>query len=101
MPAVTSFIFRVRNAPSALYKALGCFAENGVNITKLESYQLNGSFKATQFYADIEGSQHDAKIKDSFEKLKLFTDYIKYLGSYPAHTSRDQSLKNTSGLAIQ
>jgi prephenate dehydratase len=80
----TSFVFRVRNVPAALYKAMGGFATNGVNMTKLESYMLDGSFTATQFFADIEGHPSDRAVQFAFEELEFFTDYIRVLGVYPA-----------------
>ncbi len=80
----TTFVFRVRNVPAALYKAMGGFATNGVNMTKLESYMLDGSFTATQFYADIEGHPSDRSVSLAFEELEFFTDYFKVLGVYPA-----------------
>jgi prephenate dehydratase len=84
-PAVkTTFVFRVRNVPAALYKAMGGFATNGVNMTKLESYMLDGSFTATQFYADIEGHPTDRSVELAFEELKFFTDHFHILGVYPA-----------------
>ena len=85
---VTSFVFRVRNVPAALYKAMGGFATNGVNMTKLESYQLEGQFSATQFYADIEGHPEDANVRLAFEELAFFTSYIRLLGAYPASPYR-------------
>jgi prephenate dehydratase len=85
---ITTFIFRVRNVPAALYKALGGFATNGVNMTKLESYQLGGSFNATQFYADIEGHPEDRLVKLALEELKFFTEKLTILGVYPAHRAR-------------
>lgn len=88
-PLITSFVFRVRNIPAALYKAMGGFATNGVNMLKLESYMLDGSFTATQFYADIEGHPDDAAVKRAMEELDYFTDYVKVLGSYPADPFRD------------
>ncbi|PCI33504.1 MAG: prephenate dehydratase [Alphaproteobacteria bacterium] len=81
---VTSFVFQVRNVPAALYKVMGGFATNGVNMTKLESYQLNGEFVATQFYADIEGHPDDAGVRHAFEELGFFTHDFRILGSYPA-----------------
>ncbi|HEX4534737.1 MAG TPA: prephenate dehydratase [Rhizomicrobium sp.] len=87
-PIITTFIFRVRNVPAALYKAMGGFATNGVNMTKLESYQLGGSFNATQFYADIEGHPDDANVKLAFEELRFFTSKLDILGAYPAHAFR-------------
>jgi prephenate dehydratase len=80
----TTFVFRVRNVPAALYKAMGGFATNGVNMTKLESYMLDGSFTATQFYADIEGRPSDRAVQLAFEELAFFTDQFKVLGVYPA-----------------
>ncbi len=81
---VTSFVFQVRNVPAALYKVMGGFATNGVNMTKLESYQLNGAFVATLFYADIEGHPDDAGVKHAFEEMVFFTHEFRILGSYPA-----------------
>jgi prephenate dehydratase len=74
----------VRNVPAALYKAMGGFATNGVNMTKLESYMLDGSFTATQFYADIEGHPDDRSVQLAFEELGFFTDRFSILGVYPA-----------------
>jgi prephenate dehydratase len=80
----TTFVFRVRNVPAALYKAMGGFATNGVNMTKLESYMLDGSFTATQFYADIEGRPSDRNVQLAFEELGFFTDHFRVLGVYKA-----------------
>ena len=80
----TTFVFRVRNVPAALYKAMGGFATNGVNMLKLESYMIDGSFTATQFYADIGGHPDDNNVQLAFEELGFFTDYFKVLGVYPA-----------------
>jgi prephenate dehydratase len=85
---VTTFVFRVRNVPAALYKALGGFATNGVNMTKLESYQLGGSFNATQFYADIEGHPEERNVRLALEELQFFTSKLTVLGVYPAHSFR-------------
>jgi prephenate dehydratase len=85
---MTSFVFRVRNIPAALYKAMGGFATNGVNMVKLESYMLNGSFTATQFYADIEGHPEDANVKRALEELKFFTTQLEILGVYEMHPYR-------------
>lgn len=85
---MTSFVFRVRNIPAALYKAMGGFATNGVNMTKLESYMVDGSFSATQFYADIEGHPDDKSVRLAMEELDYFTDYLKVLGTYPADPRR-------------
>jgi prephenate dehydratase len=87
-PVITSFIFRVRNVPAALYKALGGFATNGVNMTKLESYQLEGSFNATQFYADVDGHPEERNVRLALEELRFFTSSLKILGVYPAHPFR-------------
>lgn len=81
---ITSFVFRVRNLPAALYKAMGGFATNGVNMTKLESYMVGGAFTATQFYADIEGHPDDVSVQHAFDELKFFTDQFSILGVYPA-----------------
>jgi prephenate dehydratase len=86
---MTTFVFRVRNIPAALYKAMGGFATNGVNMTKLESYMVDGSFTATQFYADIEGHPEDANVKLALEELAYFTSFLKVLGTYPAASVRD------------
>lgn len=88
VPTITTFVFRVRNVPAALYKAMGGFATNGINMTKLESYQINGSFTATQFYADIEGHPEDRSVRLAFEELAFFSTDVKILGSYPAHPFR-------------
>jgi prephenate dehydratase len=87
---ITTFVFRVRNVPAALYKAMGGFATNGVNMTKLESYQLDGSFNATQFYADIEGHPDDRNVKLALEELAFFTSKLTVLGIYPGHKLRDE-----------
>ena len=80
--AMTTFIFEVKNIPAALYKALGCFATNGVNMTKLESYQKGASFAATQFFADIEGVPGDPRVDTAFEELAFQTNGVRLLGSY-------------------
>jgi prephenate dehydratase len=85
---ITTFLFRVKNIPAALYKALGGFATNGVNMTKLESYQLGGSFNATEFYADIEGHPDQANVRRALEELQFFTSKLTTLGVYPAHPFR-------------
>ena len=87
-PVVTSFVFRVRNVPAALYKALGGFATNGVNMTKLESYQLEGSFNATMFYADIEGHPDERPVAFALEELHFFSSEVTVLGTYPASPFR-------------
>ncbi|MCU0907371.1 MAG: prephenate dehydratase [Rhodobacteraceae bacterium] len=85
---MTTFVFRVRNIPAALYKAMGGFATNGVNMTKLESYMVDGSFSATQFYADIEGHPDDRSVRLALEELDYFTSEVKLLGVYPADPRR-------------
>lgn len=96
-PVVTSFIFEVRNVPAALYKALGGFATNGVNMVKLESYQLEGTFAATQFYADILGHPAERSVQLAMEELAFFTNMIKMLGTYPQHPFRRQAMANLLG----
>ncbi|MFO7771977.1 MAG: prephenate dehydratase, partial [Roseovarius gahaiensis] len=85
---MTSFVFQVRNIPAALYKAMGGFATNGVNMTKLESYMVDGSFTATQFYADIEGHPDDPAVQRALDELEYFTSDITMLGVYPADPRR-------------
>ena len=85
---ITSFIFRVRNVPAALYKALGGFATNNVNMTKLESYQLDGSFAATQFYADIEGHPESPAVQRALEELTFYCSQMDVLGVYHAAPER-------------
>jgi prephenate dehydratase len=87
-PSVTTFLFRVRNVPAALYKALGGFATNGVNMTKLESYMVGGEFSATQFYADVEAHPDDRPLALALEELAFFSREVKVLGVYPAHPLR-------------
>jgi len=87
-PLITSFVFRVRNLPAALYKALGGFATNGVNMTKLESYMVEGEFFATQFYADVEGHPEDKGLAFALEELEFFSRELRILGVYPAHPFR-------------
>lgn len=87
---MTSFVFRVRNIPAALYKAMGGFATNGVNMTKLESYMVGGSFKATQFYAEIEGHPDDRNVQLALEELSYFTDHLHLMGVYPAAAKRHE-----------
>ncbi|MBB5515274.1 prephenate dehydratase [Rubricella aquisinus] len=87
-PVITTFVFRVRNIPAALYKAMGGFATNGVNMTKLESYMVDGSFTATQFYADIDGHPDDPAVRRAMEELRYFTSYLEVLGSYKADPTR-------------
>jgi prephenate dehydratase len=88
-PVVTSFIFNVRNLPAALYKALGGFATNGVNMTKLESYMVDGSFTgATQFLAEVDGHPDHIGLKRALEELAFFSTDVKMLGVYPADPAR-------------
>lgn len=85
---ITSFVFQVRNIPAALYKAMGGFATNGVNMIKLESYMVGGRFTATQFYADIEGHPDDANVRLAMDELAYFTTNVEILGVYPAARKR-------------
>ena len=85
---ITSFVFQVRNIPAALYKAMGGFATNGINMTKLESYMVDGSFTATQFYADIEGHPEDENVQLAMDELAYFTTNVEILGVYPADNGR-------------
>ena len=85
---MTTIIFQVRNIPAALYKAMGGFATNGVNLVKLESYMVAGSFTSTQFYADIEGHPDEEPVQRALEELKYFTSMVTVLGVYPADTFR-------------
>jgi prephenate dehydratase len=85
---VTTFVFNVRNVPAALYKALGGFATNGINMTKLESYMVGGRFAATQFYADVEAHPEDRPLELALEELAFFSHEVKILGVYPAHQLR-------------
>jgi prephenate dehydratase len=87
-PLVTTFVFRVRNLPAALYKALGGFATNGVNMTKLESYMVEGNFFATQFYADVDGHPDDRNLAFALEELQFFSKELRIVGVYPAHPFR-------------
>lgn len=87
-PVVTTFVFRVRNVPAALFKALGGFATNAVNMTKLESYMLGGDFFATQFYADVDGDPRDRSLALALEELRFFSHEVRILGTYPAHEFR-------------
>jgi prephenate dehydratase len=96
-PVITTFVFRVRNVPAALYKAMGGFATNGVNMTKLESYMVGGDFFATQFYADVEGHPADRPLRLALEELKFFSTKIKILGIYPANPFRRHRAKGSKG----
>jgi prephenate dehydratase len=90
-PLITSMIFRVRSVPAALYKALGGFATNGVNLTKLESYMLGGSFSAAQFYADADGHPDEQPMHLALEELGFFAREVRILGTYPAHPYRQEA----------
>ena len=95
-PVITTFIFRVRNVPAALYKALGGFATNGVNMTKLESYQLEGTFSATMFYADIEGHPASRLVQLALEELSFFSSEVKVLGTYTASAFRREAAERVA-----
>jgi prephenate dehydratase len=92
-PLVTTFVFRVRNVPAALYKALGGFATNSVNMTKLESYMINGEFTATQFLSDVDGHPDDPPLKRALEELAFFSEEVRILGVYPSHPFRIETQK--------
>ena len=94
--AMTSFVFEVRNVPAALFKAMGGFATNGVNMVKLESYMVNGSFTATQFYAEIEGHPEDRPVHLALEELGFFCKRLKVLGVYSASSYRKEAAKRAS-----
>ncbi|WP_448502476.1 prephenate dehydratase [Sphingomonas sp.] len=85
---MTTLVFEVKNVPAALYKAMGGFATNGVNMTKLESYQRGGSFAATEFYADIEGRPGDPAVDRALEELGFHSKWVRVLGSYPQARKR-------------
>jgi len=100
-PIITTFIFRVRNVPAALYKALGGFATNGVNMTKLESYQLEGQFFASMFYADIEGHPDDRSVALALEELEFFCAELKILGIYRANPFREKIREPEANRALR
>ena len=87
---VTSFVFRVRNVPASLYKSMGGFATNGVNMTKLESYMVGGEFSATQFYAEVDGHPMHQSLQYAFEELAFFSSEVRILGVFPAHPYRKE-----------
>lgn len=89
-PMKTTFVFRVRNIPAALYKAMGGFATEGVNMTKLESYMVDGSFTATQFYADIDGHPDEPHVRRALDELGYFTSMVRILGIYPSDPTHGQ-----------
>ncbi len=94
---VTAFVFRVRNVPSALYKAMGGFATNGVNMTKLESYQIDGAFTATQFYAEVEGHPEDLSLQRALDELGFFSSEVRHLGVFAAAPYRKTAASLTPG----
>ena len=98
---ITTFVFRVRNVPAALYKALGGFATNGVNMTKLESYQLEGQFFASMFYADVEGHPDDRSVSLALEELEFFCAELKLLGVYRADPFRDKIREPEANRALR
>jgi prephenate dehydratase len=87
---MTTFVFRVRNVPAALYKALGGFATNGINMTKLESYMVGGQFTATQFLCDVDGHPEQPALARALDELMFFSREVRILGVYPAHPSRKE-----------
>jgi prephenate dehydratase len=89
---MTTFVFRVRNVPAALYKALGGFATNGVNMTKLESYMINGEFAATQFLCDVDGHPEQPPLRRALEELQFFSSEVRVLGVYPAAPFRSKQI---------
>lgn len=89
-PTMTTMLFRVRSVPAALYKALGGFATNGINITKLESYLVDGRFTAAQFYIDVEGHPAETSLRLALEELAFFAQEVRIMGVYPAHPFRRQ-----------
>ena len=90
-PYVTSFVFRLRSVPAALYTALGGFATTGVNMTKLESYMIGGKFSAVQFYADVDGHPDDISLRHALEDLRFYSQEVVILGTYPADAYRKKS----------
>lgn len=92
-PTMTTFIFRVRNVPAALYKALGGFATNGVNMTKLESYMVDGEFAATRFLADVDGHPEQPELARALEELAFFSKEVEILGVYPASDFRATNIR--------
>ncbi len=87
-PVMTSLLFEVRSVPAALFKALGGFATNGVNLTKLESYLKGGTFAAAEFYADIEGDPTDEAVARALDELRYHSQWVRVLGTYPQARSR-------------
>ena len=91
---ITSFMFECRNVPAALYKCLGGFATNGVNMTKLESYMVGGTFSATVFFAEVEGHPSDAALRRALEELDYFSREVRIMGVYPADPYRREEAAN-------
>ncbi len=100
-PVITTFVYRVRNVPAALYKGLGGFATNGVNMTKLESYQLEGQFFASMFYADVEGHPDDKNVALALEELAFFSAEMKVLGVYRASPFREKIREPEANRALR
>ena len=96
---MTTLLFRVRNVPAALYKAMGGFATNGVNMTRLESYMLDGAFTATQFMADVDGHPDESGLGNALEELAFFSDELRILGVYPSSSFRNQPSQGAPGLS--
>ncbi|HEX9809363.1 MAG TPA: prephenate dehydratase [Alphaproteobacteria bacterium] len=90
---MTAFLFRVRNIPAALYKALGGFATNGVNMTKLESYMVDGNFASTEFYAEIDGHPRETPVRLAFEELRFYSERVRIIGVFPAHPFRAEAAR--------
>jgi prephenate dehydratase len=88
VPVISTFVFEVRSVPAALYKALGGFATNGVNLTKLESYMVRGEFVAARFYADVEAHPSERRLELALEELRFFSEEVRILGVYPASAAR-------------
>jgi prephenate dehydratase len=97
-PIITTIMFRVKNVPAALYKAMGGFATNGVNITKLESYMTDGSFSATMFYVEFDGHPAEAKVARALEELQFFSNELRMLGAYPASKFRPITTENGTSI---
>lgn len=101
VPVMTSFLFRVRNVPAALYKALGGFATNGVNMVKLESYQTGGQFFVSMFYADIEGHPDDEPVALALEELRFFSANVRILGTYKASPFRESIMEPAENRSLR
>ena len=93
-PVITSFMFQCRNVPAALYKCLGGFATNGVNMTKLESYMVDGTFSATVFFAEVEGHPSETDLARALSELDYFSREVRIMGVYPAHPYRREAVAN-------